>query len=98
MTGRQALEQLRQMENEGTIDDVLNVDMVSTGDVKQYADALYDGYSAKETAVLDGILDDRKAVDGIVEQALDDVFPYGDDFISAVQGLLNEKVKEGVKE
>ena len=98
MTGRQALEQLRQMENEGTIDNVLNVDMVSTDDVKQYADALYDDYSAKETAVLDGILDDRKAVDGIVEQALDDVFPYGEDFISAVQGLLNEKVQEGIKE
>lgn len=94
MTGKNALEELKRLEAEGQLDEVLNVDILTTGDIEQFAEPLYDGYDEDEKAALDEVLADRNAVADVAEQTLDDVFPYGETFISCLQDLLNDKVRE----
>lgn len=94
MNGRMALETLKMMEENGSIDNVLNVDLVDIQDVRDFADPLYAEYGLEEKAALDGLLADKNALKGMVEQVIKDDFPYGRAFIEEMRALLKSKVGE----
>ena len=94
MTGRQALNELKRLEAEGHLDDVLDVEIIDTGDVENYADPLYEGLDENEKAALDKVLSDKRKVADAVDQALDDVNPFGEEFIGCLQEILHSKMKE----
>ena len=94
MNGIQALNELKRLEAEGCLANVLDVEIIDTGDVASYAEPLYEGLEENEKAALDKVLADRKAVADAVEQALDDINPFGEEFIECLQEILNEKLKD----
>jgi hypothetical protein len=94
MNGIQALNELKRLEAEGRLADVLDVEIIDTGDVANYAEPLYEGLEENEKPALDKVLADRYAVADAVDQALDDINPFGEEFISCLQEILNEKVRD----
>ena len=98
MNGIQALNELKRLEAEGSLANVLDVEIIDTGDVASYAEPLYEGLEENEKSALDGVLADRKAVADAVNQALDDINPFGEEFIECLQEILNEKMKEELVE
>ena len=94
MTGQQALDLLKRLEAEGHLDDVLDVEVIDTGDVKNFADPLYEGLEDNEKPALDKVLADNFALYDAVDQALDDVDPFGEEFIACLQEILHSKMKE----
>lgn len=94
MTGHQALDLLKRLEAEGRLDDVLDVEVIDTDDVKNFAEPLYEGLEDNEKPALDKVLADNFALCDAVDQALDDVNPFGEEFIACLQELLHSKANE----
>lgn len=97
MTAKRALEKLKQLEADGKLDEVLNVDMLTFEDLKHYSKLMYDRYNDDEKEAMDKLLADRDTVINVVIQVLQCLPPYGSEFIGIIHNTLYGKVQELLK-
>lgn len=73
MTGKQALDELKRLEKQGKLDEVLNIDIISVDDVREWMKPITeeDVTGEAENKVDDWISNHTKMVGEIVDDALD---------------------------
>lgn len=97
MIARKALEKLKQLETDGKLDEVLNVDILTIEDLKHYSRLVYDRYNDDEKEAMDKLLADRDTVINVVIQVLQCLPTYGSEFIGIIHNTLYKKVQELLK-
>ena len=93
MTGKDALEMLKQMEKDGTLDDVLALDIITKDDVIEWVNAV-SGLDDAQKDKAKAILADRMEAERIVETAVEETNPYGEDFFYSVYDQISSLVDD----